>query len=134
MKNVATSLRALVVFSLVITLSSALAAAQIQCPQAVCVTTWHNDIGRAGQNTQETTLTTTLVGDPTIFGKKCSYSLLTDEWVFAQHLVVTNVKLQGQTQAKTVVYVVTMLDNVYAFDGVNVNADGSCILLQGRRT
>jgi hypothetical protein len=84
----------------------------------LCVTTWHNDIGRTGQNISEGTLTTTLVGNQAIFGRKCSYPLLTDERVYAEPLVVTNVLLQGQTQAKTVVYVLTMLDNIYAFDGV----------------
>src|SRR5579872_5975973 len=37
--------------------------------QTVNVTTWHNDNWRTGQNTSETTLTTTLVGDPTKFGR-----------------------------------------------------------------
>jgi hypothetical protein len=97
MKPRSTSFSVLVVFFLVIILSSVLASGQIQCAQGVCVTTWHNDIGRTGQNTQEATLTTTLVGDPTIFGRKCRYPLLTDEWVFAQPLGVTNVVLQGDS-------------------------------------
>ena len=71
MKNWATSVVALVVFSLAIILGSALASAQVQCTQGVCVTTWHNDIGRTGQNISEGTLTTTLVGNQAIFGRKC---------------------------------------------------------------
>lgn len=35
----------------------------------VNVLTWHNDNWRTGQNTQENTLTTALVGDKTKFGR-----------------------------------------------------------------
>jgi hypothetical protein len=54
MKNSATSIVASVVFSLAVTLGSALASAQTQCTNGVCVTTWHNDNWRTGQNTTET--------------------------------------------------------------------------------
>ena len=50
------------------------AAALVLVPlnaQTVNVTTWHNDIGRTGQNTSETTLTPTSV-NKTGFGKICS--------------------------------------------------------------
>jgi hypothetical protein len=104
-------------------LSSNLLAAQ-----SVNVTTWHNDIGRSGQNTNETVLTTSNVV-PATFGKLCTYPV--DGQVYAQPLVVTGVNIGGQ---HTVVYVVTQRDNVYAFDGVNVNADGSCILLLPEKT
>jgi hypothetical protein len=92
--------------------------------QSVNVLTWHNDIGRTGQNINETVLTTSNVV-PATFGKLCTYAV--DGRVYAQPLVVTGVNIGGQ---HTVVYVVTQKDNVYAFDGVNVNTDGSCILLK----
>ena len=62
-----TSVLRLVVLCLTVALSSTSLPAQ-----TVNVTTWHNDIGRTGQNTSETTLTTALVGDDTHFGKLCS--------------------------------------------------------------
>jgi hypothetical protein len=106
---------------LAMTVGSGVLAAQ---SVTVNVTTWHNDIGRTGQNTNETVLTTSNVAPPT-FGKLCTYPV--DGEVYAQPLVVTGVNIGGQ---HTVVYVVTQRDNVYAFDGVNVNTDGSCILLK----
>jgi len=96
--------------------------------QSVNVTTWHNDIGRTGQNTNETVLTTSNVV-PATFGKLCTYPV--DGQIYAQPLIVTGVNIGGQ---HTVVYVVTQRDNVYAFDGVNVKTDGSCILLLPEKT
>lgn len=52
-----------------------------------------------------------------------------DGEIFGQPLVVTNVMFQGYTQAKTVVYVVTMNDSIYAFDGKPTTAGGTCTLL-----
>jgi hypothetical protein len=84
-----------------LTLNSSLVAGQ-----SVNVTTWHNDIGRTGQNTNETVLTTSNVA-PATFGKLCSYTV--DGEVYAQPLVVTGVNIGGQ---HTVVYAVTQRDNV----------------------
>lgn len=95
---------------LAMTVSSGFLAAQ-----SVNVTTWHNDIGRTGQNTSETAMNTSNVA-PATFGKLCTYSV--DGQVYAQPLVLTGINIGGQ---HTVVYVVTQTDNVYAFDGVNVN-------------
>ena len=102
---------------LVITLGSVLLTAQ-----SVNVTTWHNDIGRTCQNTSETTLTPTTV-NKTGFGKVCSYSV--DGQVYAQPLVVTGLSIGG---GHPVVYVVTLNDSVYAFDGTN------CTLLLGPKS
>ncbi len=82
--------------------------------QSVNVTTWQNDIGRTGQNLNETTLTPSNVAKNS-FGRICHHTLATNEQVYAQPLVVTGVSIGG-TQ-KTVVYVVTLEDNVYALDG-----------------
>lgn len=77
------------------------------------VVTWHNDIGRTGQNTNETTLTQSNVTENK-FGRLCSATL--DGMVYSQPLVLTNVVFQGQTAAKTIAYVVTQNDSVYAID------------------
>jgi hypothetical protein len=70
---------------LAMTVSSGVLAAQ-----SVNVTTWHNDIGRTGQNTNETVLTTSNVA-PATFGKLCSYTV--DGEVYAQPIVVTGVSI-----------------------------------------
>jgi hypothetical protein len=95
--------------------------------QSVNVTTWHNDNGRTGQNIDETTLTTSNVNQAT-FGKICSYALLANEQVYAQPLVLANILIGGTMHEA--VYVVTMQDNIYVFDGVN-HTGTSCNLLQG---
>lgn len=92
--------------------------------QSVNVTTWHNDIGRTGQNTGESTLTQSNVTENK-FGKVCSATL--DGMVYSQPLVLTNVLFHGQTTPKTIAYAVTQNDSIYANrqrPGLHRYADG----------
>jgi hypothetical protein len=78
----------------------------------VSVTTWHNDNGRTGQNTNEVQLTTSSFSNRG-FGRLCRIALLTSpqqEEVYAQPLVVAN------SDGSMTVYVATMQDNVYVFN------------------
>ena len=95
------------------------------------VTTAHQDIPsnicsgtgcvyRTGQNLAENTLVFSNIAD-TNFGLYCSYENL-DGQVYAQPLVVTNVKWNGALT--TVVYVATMNGSLYAFNGAPTA--GSC--------
>ena len=88
----------------------------------VNVLTWHNDKGRSGANTAETTLTTTNV-TKTSFGKICSPPV--DGAINAQPLIVTGVPFteKGITATHDIAYVATENDTVYAFDA------NSCALL-----
>jgi hypothetical protein len=76
------------------------------------VLTQHNDNGRSGANLLETVLTTSNVNS-SHFGKLFSRSV--NGQIYAQPLYVSNVSIPNRG-AHNVVYVVTMQNNVYAFD------------------
>ncbi len=82
-------------------------------PQSVSVVTQHNDNTRAGLNDHETALTTSNVNVQQ-FGKV--FTLPVDGEVYAQPLVVGHVSIAGD---RNVVYVATVNNTVYAFDGDN---------------
>ncbi len=86
-------------------------AAHIFVDAQVNVTTYHNDVARTGQNTQETTLTTANVKGSS-FGPL--FSVGVDGQVYAQPLVLSNLSIGGGTH--NVVYVATENDSVYAID------------------
>jgi Legume lectin domain/Chitobiase/beta-hexosaminidase C-terminal domain len=83
----------------------------------VNVLTYHNDIARTGQNTNETILTPANV-NPTTFGKLFSYTI--DGYAYAQPLYYANLTMgAGTPQAGTVhnvFFICTENDSVFAFD------------------
>src|SRR5437764_3725235 len=81
-------------------------------PQSVAVLTQHNDNTRAGWNDNETALTTRNVNVQQ-FGKV--FTIPVDGDVYAQPLVVGHA-VGGD---RNVVYVATVNNTVYAFDGDN---------------
>src|ERR1044071_957701 len=86
--------------------------ARIPNPQTISVPTQHNDNTRAGWNESETVLTTSNVNVQS-FG--ALFSLLVDDQVYAQPLVVGDVAIRAEH--RNVVYVATVNNTVYAFDG-----------------
>ena len=83
-------------------------------PQSVSVLTQHNDNTRAGWNDNETALTTSNVNVQQ-FGKV--FTLPVDGEVYAQPLVVGHLSIGGGDH--NVVYVATVNNTAYAFDGDN---------------
>jgi Legume lectin domain/Chitobiase/beta-hexosaminidase C-terminal domain len=77
----------------------------------VNVTTYQNDIGRTGQNLNETILNTTNV-NTTQFGKLFSQPV--DGQVYTQPLYLSGIVVNGVTH--NVIFVATENDSVYAFD------------------
>jgi hypothetical protein len=94
----------------------------------VSVLTWHNDTARTGQNLNEGTL---LYGptngvSTSNFGQLCSAQL--DGQVYAQPLVVSNIKdVNGNLQ--NVVFVVTQNDSLYAFNAPPPSTGSTCSLM-----
>jgi len=83
-------------------------------PQSISVLTQHNDNTRSGWNDNETALTTSNVNVQQ-FGKV--FTLTVDDQVYAQPLVVGHVFIGGGYH--NVVYIATLNNTVYAFDGDN---------------
>lgn len=81
-------------------------------PQSVSVLTQHNDNTRSGWNASETALTTSNVKVQQ-FG--AVFTLPVDDQVYAQPLVVGKVAIGGGDH--NVVYVATVNNTLYAFDG-----------------
>ena len=86
------------------------------------VFTQHNDIGRTGQNVNETVLTPAVVSAAGGISKKFSQPV--DGFIYGQPLYVPQVTISGVKH--NVIYVVTENDSVYAFDadsagGANAN-------------
>jgi hypothetical protein len=92
--------------------TSSAATLTVNPSSAIDVTTYHNDAGRTGQNSNEVVLTHTNVSSAT-FGKVGFFPV--NGLVDAQPLYLSNVAVPGKG-THDVLYVVTENDNVYAFD------------------
>lgn len=88
-----------------------LSLGELHARAQINVVTSHNDIGRTGQNLNETILTPSNV-NPTQFGKLFTQNV--NGWMFAQPLYVQQVPIGGISH--NVVYAATINDMVYAFD------------------
>jgi hypothetical protein len=100
-----------------------------QLGAATSVLTWHNDVGRTGQNLGETSLVYSAL--PGTFGQLCSLAL--DGQVYAQPLIVTNVRI-GTTTYNSVAYVATQNGSLYAIDADQRDGSSFCTILNSGKT
>ncbi len=114
-----TSLKGITLWMLCACLTALASSAQTS------VLTQHNDIGRTGQNTNETILTTSNV-NVNQFSKL--FALPVTGQVYAQPLYVPNVSIAGGTH--NVVIVATEADMVYAFDADSNTGSNASALWQ----
>ena len=88
------------------------ATATVYVSNGAGVYTWHNDVGRTGQQRAETVLTPANV-NVSQFGRVFTYPV--DGQIYAQPLYVPGVNISGYGWMN-VVYVATQHDSIYAFD------------------
>ena len=91
---------------------------------SVNVLTWHNDLTRQGQNTNEVMLTPSNVNTST-FGALFSYPV--QGQVYAQPLYVSNLTIPGKG-THNVIFVVTENNDVYALDANSNSGVGGGVL------
>jgi hypothetical protein len=87
-----------------------------QSPTGIDVVTHHYDVQRTGWNSQETVLTASNVKSAT-FG--LLHSVAVDDQIDAQPLVLTNQLISGVQGNRTVVYVATEGNTIYAIDALS---------------
>ena len=95
----------------IMSISASLTVNPVVTSAGTDVTTYHNDVGRTGQNTTETILTQANV-NMTTFG--LLRNLAVDGLVDAEPLYLSQLSVAGT--AHNVVFIVTEHDSVYAFD------------------